>query len=121
MAASTRKYLALLVTFFLLASLSAHAFNATTLMHELDPQRHDSSAATPHSHFFDSDEPSEAPPINGLQHLALHSMGDVQPLVVNAFADTLVTPITRMTPRSYSVVVPGLPDRDPPFRPPQSD
>lgn len=119
MRASKRKYIALLVTFFLLASLGAHAFNVTTLMHELDPARHDLSASTNHSHFFDTDGPSKAPPMDGLQHLALHSMGDIQPLAIGAFTDPLVTPVTCVILRSYSVIAPGLPAGDPPFRPPQ--
>lgn len=117
---STKKYLALLVTFLLLASLGAHAFSVTTLMHELDPKRHDLSASTTHSHFFDTDEPSKAPPMDGAQHLALHSMGDIQPLAIGTFTDSLAAPVAGVMPRSYSVIAPGLPDRDPPFRPPQS-
>ena len=120
MAASTRKYLALLVTFFLLASLSAHAFNANSFAHTLDHERHELSAASNHCHFTDSHEPYEVPPMHGLQHLALHSMGDIQPIVISAFVHTSVTPVTSITPQSYATVAPGLPDRDPPFRPPQS-
>ena len=120
MCALKRKYVALLVTFFLLASLSAHAFNASNFMHQLDHERHEVGAFTSHSHCIDADEPSEAPPMDGPQHLALHSMGDIQPLSLSFFADILVTPVTCEPPQSYSAVAPGLPDRDPPFRPPQS-
>ena len=120
MRSSKRKYVALLVTFFLLASLSAHAFNAINLMHELDHERHQFHEFTSYSHLIDADDPSEIPPMDGMQHLALHSIGDIQPLVLCAFAHPLVTRIARMTRPSYSSVAPGLPDRDPPFRPPQT-
>ena len=116
---SKRKYVALLVTFFLLASLSAHAFNASSFAHELDHERHEFSEAASHNHFIDADQPSEAPPLDGMQHLALHAMGDIQPLAFSAFAHSLLTPVTSMTPPSYSSAAPGLPDGDPPFRPPQ--
>ena len=115
-----RKYLALLVTFFLLASLGAHAFSANGFGHKLDHDQHDLSAAANHAHFTDSHQPSEAPSMDGLQHLALHSMGDIQPIVLSTFVHTLVTPVTSMTPPSCATVAPGLPDADPPFRPPQS-
>lgn len=117
---SKRKYVALLVTFFLLVSVGAHAFNVSASMHKLDLELHGFSASTSHSHFIATDEPSEVPPVDGLQHLALHSMGDIQPIVLSAFAHTLVALFTSMTPPSCSSVAPGLPDRDPPFRPPQS-
>jgi hypothetical protein len=120
MRSSSRKYLALLVTFLLLTSLCAHAFNVSNFMHALDHERHGVSDATRHSHGLDVDEPAEAPPMDSLQHLALHAMGDLQPLALIGFAHLLVTSVTNMTPRSYSAVAPGLPDRDPPFRPPQS-
>ena len=120
MRSSKRKYVALLVTFFLLASLSAHAFNAISLMHELDHERHQFRESTSHSHLLNADDPSEVPPMNGMQHLALHSIGDIQPLVLGAFIHPLVTPLANITPPSYSSVAVGLPDRDPPFRPPQS-
>lgn len=117
---SQRRYVALLVTFFLLASLGAHSFNANSFVHKLDHDRHELSAVSNHSHFIASHEPSEAPPMDGRQHLALHSMGDIQPIVISAFEHPLVTPVTSTTPQSYATVAPGPPDRDPPFRPPQS-
>lgn len=117
---SQRKFVALLVTFFLLASLGAQAFNANGIVHNVNHERHELSAASKHSHFIYSHEPSELPHQDGLQHLALHSIGDIQPIVISAFEHTLVTPVISTTPQCYAVVAPGLPDRDPPFRPPQS-
>ena len=117
---SQRKYVAMLVTFFLLASLSAQAFSANRFVHKLDHDRHELSAAANHSHVVASHEPSDVRAADGLQHLALHSMGDIQPIVISAFVHTLVTPVTSTTPQSSAAVGPGLPDRDPPFRPPQS-
>ena len=117
---SIKKYLALLVTFVLLASLSGQAFNAHSFAHELDHERHELSAFHPHSHFVDSHETSEHAPMDGMQHLALHAMGDIQPIVLSAFAHTLVAPVSNVTPPSCSSVAPALPDREPPFRPPQS-
>ena len=56
---SQRKYLAVLVTFFLLASFSANAFNAIGFVHKLDHERHAVRVVSNHSHFIDSHEPSE--------------------------------------------------------------
>ena len=121
MRASTKKCVALLVTFFLLASLSAHAFNATSFAHKLDHEWHELRADYVHSHVTEAHEPVEVPTMDGVQHLALHATGDIQPIVLSVFAHPPLAPVSSVTPQFYPSISPGLPDRDPPFRPPQSD
>lgn len=119
MGRTKRKFVALLATFFLLASLSAHAFNASAFMHELEHERQDVTLAPGHGHFIDAHEPSEPSPMDGMQHLALHAAGDIQPVVIIGFMPPFLAPVVGSTRPPIPSVVPGLPDRDPPFRPPQ--
>ena len=119
MGRTKRQFVALLATFFLLASLSAHAFNAGAFLHVLEHERQDVTLAPGHGNLIDDHEPAYPSLMDGMQHLALHAAGDIQPGVIIGFMPPFLAPVVGSTRPPIPSVVPGLPDRDPPFRPPQ--